>query len=66
MRNTERLRDALLIAAERFEDLGRIIQEHGSYDNAGFMLASAGRCRNVLAGRKFEDAPPPSTRERVR
>ena len=42
------MRDALRVAADRFEDLGDIIKEEGKYENAGFMYASARRCREAL------------------
>lgn len=45
----EGLIEALKMAAARFEDLAGVIEEHGSYDNAGFMQASADRCRAALS-----------------
>jgi hypothetical protein len=44
------LRDALQMAAGRFEDLADIIERDGSYTNVGFFRASARRCRAALAG----------------
>lgn len=38
---------ALKMAAERFEDLGSIVAKSGGYDNAGFLRASARRCREL-------------------
>lgn len=49
----ENLREALRLAADRFEDLGKAIDEHGSYDNAGFMYATAIRCRKAMQGGTF-------------
>jgi hypothetical protein len=51
----KRLREALAQAGERFADLAIIIRKHGSYDNAGFMQASADRCQCVLDGGRFND-----------
>lgn len=44
----EGLREALEMTALRWADLGDIIREHGSYDNAGFCDASANRARAAL------------------
>lgn len=51
----DRLRDALKNAANRFDDLGSVIQENGVYQNSGFMRASAQRCMNALQGQNFND-----------
>lgn len=43
-----RLRTAVVMAQSRFTDLATIIRKNGSYDNAGFMDASAQRLRDAL------------------
>lgn len=43
----EKQAHALKMAAERFDDLGAIVSRDGGYDNAGFMRASARRCREL-------------------
>ncbi len=47
------LSDALRHAISRFDDLATIIEKDGGYSNAGFMKASARRCRQALAGKPF-------------
>jgi predicted nuclease with TOPRIM domain len=42
------LKATVLMSESRWRDLGQVIEERGSYENAGFCFATAARCRMAL------------------
>jgi hypothetical protein len=62
----QRLREALEATALRLEDLAEIIERDGPYNNAGFLRASAVRCRRTLSGGQYGDTVAGLVREIVR
>lgn len=50
-----RLREALLLDAGRWADLAAIVEGGETYANLGFFRGSERRCRNVLAGGRYND-----------
>jgi hypothetical protein len=55
-RQNDRMREALVRAAERFENVAVLVgKDYGDTNAAEFLRASAARCTAVLAGHRFDD-----------